>query len=64
MSSFGKEVRKAMIDADMNQSILAERIGCSAAYVSSVLNGNKVIPPSFMASLESLGLMSQEIRVR
>lgn len=64
MSSFGKEVRKALIDADMNQQRLAERVGCSAAYISSILNGNKVIPPSFMNSLESLGLMSQEILVQ
>lgn len=64
MTTFGKEVRKALIDADMNQQLLAERVGCSAAYISSILNGNKVIPPSFMDSLESLGLMSHEIRVQ
>lgn len=63
MSTFGKEVRKALIDADLNQSTLAERIGCSAAYVSAMLNGDKKVTPAFMHTLEKLGLMTQAIRV-
>lgn len=63
MSSFGKEVRKALIDADMNQNSLAERMGSSAGYVSAILGGHKRVPPSFLASLESLGLSNVAMRV-
>lgn len=61
--SFGKEVRKALIDADLNQSSLAERLGVSAAHVSAILNGRKVVPPYFLEALDSLGLLTTEIRV-
>lgn len=61
--SFGKEVRKALIDADLNQSSLAERLGVSAAYVSAILNGRKAVPPYFLEALDSLGLLTTEIRV-
>jgi transcriptional regulator with XRE-family HTH domain len=63
MSTFGKEVRKAMIDADLNQSLLAEEMGVSQAYVSAILNGHKRVPPAFLASIEALGLLTQAMRV-
>lgn len=63
MSNFGKEVRKALIDADMNQGLLAAKIGVSQAYVSAILNGNKRVPPSFLAAIDDLGLLTQAMRV-
>lgn len=63
MSAFGKEVRKALIDADLNQRLLAQRIGVSQAYVSAILNGDKRVPPSFLADVEALGLLTQAMRV-
>lgn len=63
MTNFGKEVRKSLIDADMNQSLLAQRLGTSAGYISAILVGHKRVPPSFVASLESLGLLTVGIRV-
>ena len=63
MSTFGKEIRKAMIDADLNQGLLAEKMGVSQSYVSAILNGDKRVPPSFLASVEALGLLTQSIRV-
>lgn len=63
MSTFGKEVRKAMIDADMNQVLLAEKIGVSQSYVSAILSGDKRVPPSFLAAVEELGLLTTAMRV-
>lgn len=63
MSTFGKEVRKALIDADMNQGLLAAKIGVSQAYVSAILNGDKRVPPSFLAAIDDLGLLTQAMRV-
>ncbi len=63
MSTFGKEVRKALIDADLNQRLLAEKMGVSQALVSAILNGDKRVPPSFLAAIEALGLLTQAMRV-
>ena len=63
MSNFGKEVRKALIDADLNQRLLAAKIGVSQAHVSAILNGDKRVPPSFLAAIEALGLLTQAMRV-
>lgn len=47
MNNFGKEVRKAMIDAGLTVGDLAERIGVGSTYVSNALSGRRKVPPSF-----------------
>ncbi|WP_410495183.1 helix-turn-helix transcriptional regulator [Cellulosilyticum sp. ST5] len=39
---FGKEVAKKLIDLDMNNSDLAEKIGVSPMYISDILQGKRV----------------------
>ena len=63
MSTFGKEVRKALIDADLNQGMLAVKMGVSQAYVSAILNGDKRPPPSFLGSLDAIGILTTAMRV-
>lgn len=61
--SFGKEVRKALIDADMNQGRLAEKLGVSQSYVSSILTGDRNVTPAFLAAITELGLLTPAMRV-
>ncbi len=61
--SFRKEVRKALIDAEMNQSHLAEKLGVSPSYVSVMLNGDKTVTPAFLIAITELGLLTPAIRV-
>lgn len=61
--SFAKELRKALIDADMNQTSLAEKMGVSASYVSAMLNGDKTVTPAFLGAITELGLITPAIRV-
>ena len=42
-----KEVKKSMIDDDLNVTELAERVGLSRNYVSGVVNGRVYAPVSY-----------------
>lgn len=38
---FGKAVAKRMIDLDMNNSMLAEKLGVQSAYINDILKGTR-----------------------
>ena len=51
-TSFGKEIRKIMIDKDENLIDLASVLDVTIPFVSSVLNGNKNVPNSWFKILK------------
>lgn len=44
LSPWSKDVKKAMIDNDMDTNDLAEKLNCTRQYVSSIVNGGKYYP--------------------
>lgn len=53
---FGKEVAKKLIDLDMNNSDLAEKIGVSPMYISDILQGKRIATERKKQIAEILGL--------
>lgn len=52
-TSFGKELRKMMIDSDESLIDLAKVLNVTIPFVSSVLNGNKNVPSSWFDIIEN-----------
>ena len=50
-SSFGKELRKIMIDNDSRLYDLAKALGVSSSFVSSVICGNKSVPEDWIPTI-------------
>lgn len=48
MTEFGKMLKHLCIDANTNQSKLAESIGCSISHVSDIINGKRKPKPLFV----------------
>ena len=63
MNQFCKEVRKAMIDRDMDQGDLARKMGVSQSYVSGILTGVRKPNESFMEGLRRCGIYGHRIEV-
>lgn len=41
LSAWSKEIKKAMIDKDLDVKDIAEKVGCSRQFVSAVINGRE-----------------------
>lgn len=63
MNNFGKEVRKAMIDADLKVCEFARSIGVTHGYACQVIAGMKKTPPSFYRHLVDKGLATIPVQV-
>lgn len=48
MTEFGKMLKHLCIDANINQSKLAESLGCSISHVSDIVNGKRKPKPLFV----------------
>ena len=48
MTEFGKMLKHLCIDANTNQSKLAESLGCSVSHVSDIVNGKRKPKPLFV----------------
>ena len=59
-SSFGKELRKIMIDNDSRLYDLAKALGVSSSFVSSVLHGNKSVPEDWTPTIVKKYNLSKE----
>lgn len=60
MTEFGKMLKHLCIDANTNQSKLAESIGCSTRHINDIANGRRNPKPFFVLEtiryFESLGV--------
>lgn len=63
MNNFGKEVRKAMIDAGVTVGDLAKRIGVGNTYVSNALSGRRKVPPTFYRYLAAQDLAPMPVQL-
>lgn len=62
LTVFGKEVRKLRLDRGMIMKSMADMLGVSSAYLSSIEHGDKPIPKNFISRLaEALELTPEEI---
>lgn len=62
-TSFGKFLRKLMIDSDQNLQDLAELFGVSVPFVSSVLMGKKNVPTKWIdIIIEYYDLTDEQIK--
>ena len=59
-SSFGKELRKIMIDNDSRLYDLAKSLGVSSSFVSSVICGNKSVPEDWIPTIVKKYNLSKE----
>lgn len=62
MTPFGKEVAKALIDQEMTQGDFAKAMGCSPAFVSGILTGNKKPTQAHWEFLEQRGMTTEQMR--
>ena len=51
VTPFGKEIRKLRIDANEVLMNMADRLGITAAYLSSIENGKRDIPEDFIEKI-------------
>lgn len=59
-----KDIKKLLVDADMNQSSLAEKAGTSKQYVNRLLNSDRdVINGMFLKLADALGYDIQIVYV-
>lgn len=56
LTPFGREVRKRLIDLDMEQGELIERIGCHRNYLLQILDGSRSGEKYKKAICDELGL--------
>lgn len=63
MNNFGKEVRKAMIDAEMTRGMFYDRTKLSQSYVSAMLAGTRKVCPSFYRHLVDQGLATIPVQI-
>lgn len=53
ITEFGKAVRHARLNADINLSTMAEQLGVSAAFLSSLESGRKNISDEWVQKIEA-----------
>lgn len=58
---FGKEVKKRLIDIDMSQKELANRLGYSASYLVEILRGSRGAENARRKICEAVGLDYDEV---
>lgn len=51
-----KSIKKQMVDLDLTITQLSERLGCSKAYVSAIINGDKRFTKKIKEQFESQGI--------
>ena len=57
----GKTIRKWLIDADMNQSDLAEKLGVNRQKISYKIQNNAITYEDLLNIIEALGVSDEEI---
>lgn len=58
-----KQIKKQMIEKDLNFSKLADNLGVSRAYISAIINGKKTITKRILKMFESQGIKLGEKNV-
>lgn len=51
-----KQIKKQMIEKDLNFSKLADNLGVSRAYISSIINGKRTVTKRILEMFESQGI--------
>ena len=51
-----KQIKKQMIEKDLNFSKLADNLGVSRAYISSIINGKRTVTKRVLEMFESQGI--------
>ena len=64
VTPFGKEIKKRMIDLDMSQNDLAEKMGVSSPYVGEILRGTRNSTNAQRKVCEAVGLDYDELMQR
>ena len=62
VTSFGKEIKKRMIDIDMSQAELAQKLGVSSPYVGEILRGTRKSENAQRKISEAVGLDYNELK--
>lgn len=66
ITEFGKLVRKARVDAEVNLSTMAEELGVSPAFLSGLETGRKKISPDWVEKVHAYftakGIMINKLR--
>ena len=60
MSTFEKQVRKALIDRDMTAADLAQALGVTPSYISDILKGSRKADAQRARIMEYLALKGDE----
>lgn len=55
-----KQIKKQMIEKDLNFSKLADNLGVSRAYISSIINGKRTVTKRVLEMFESQGIKLKE----
>lgn len=63
-TQFGKEVKKRLIDMDMTQRDLAEKLGVSSPYITDILRGTRTSANTQRRICEAVGLDYDELMKR
>lgn len=58
-----KQIKKQMIEKDLNFSKLADNLGVSKSYISAIINGKKTITKRILKMFESQGIKLGEKKV-
>lgn len=58
-----KQIKKQMIEKDLNFSKLADNLGVSRAYISAIINGKKTITKRILKMFESQGIKLGERKI-
>ena len=64
VTPFGKEIKKRMIDLDMSQNDLAQKMGVSSPYVGEILRGTSNSAYAQRIVCEAVGLDYDELMQR
>lgn len=59
MNSFEKEVRKALVDKELNISKLSQQLGITPAYLYDILKGNRPGTKQKKKIIEILGMKEE-----
>lgn len=51
-----KQIKKQMIEKDLNFSKLADKLGVSRAYISSIINGKRTVTKRILEMFEGQGI--------
>lgn len=62
MTHFGKLLRHTLVDLDVRQHVLAERLGVSATYVSGLARGHKRPSPGMVNKIADALDVEPEVR--